>query len=81
MWTCPDCGANLDSGERCDCETGGKESKRMSTKEMALKMMRDGAERKEAEKLMGKKFGDMRPEERVLAAAVLAAFDGVWNRE
>lgn len=20
MWTCPDCGANLDSGERCDCE-------------------------------------------------------------
>ena len=20
MWTCPDCEANLDSGERCDCE-------------------------------------------------------------
>lgn len=20
MWTCPECGANLDSGERCDCE-------------------------------------------------------------
>lgn len=21
MWTCPECGANLDSGERCDCES------------------------------------------------------------
>lgn len=21
MWTCPDCSANLDSGERCDCES------------------------------------------------------------
>ena len=20
MWTCPNCGANLDNGERCDCE-------------------------------------------------------------
>lgn len=20
-WTCPNCGANLDPGERCDCET------------------------------------------------------------
>ena len=20
-WTCPKCGANLDLGERCDCET------------------------------------------------------------
>lgn len=19
-WTCPNCGANLDPGERCDCE-------------------------------------------------------------
>ena len=19
-WTCPDCGANLDPGERCDCK-------------------------------------------------------------
>ncbi len=20
-WTCPNCGANLDPGEKCDCET------------------------------------------------------------
>ena len=25
MRTCPDCGANLDSGERCDCEMEGRE--------------------------------------------------------
>ena len=22
-WTCPRCGANLDTGERCDCVEGG----------------------------------------------------------
>ncbi len=24
-WTCPDCGAHLDPGEHCDCETTTKE--------------------------------------------------------
>lgn len=47
---------------------------------MAMKMMKDGAERKESEKMMGKKFEDMSVEERRLSAAVLAAFDGVWNK-
>lgn len=23
--TCPDCGANLDPGEQCDCQTGKKD--------------------------------------------------------
>lgn len=26
-WTCPLCGANLDPGERCDCEEEEKEVK------------------------------------------------------
>lgn len=24
-WTCPECGANLDFGEKCDCEDGKDE--------------------------------------------------------
>lgn len=24
FWTCPHCGANLDHGEKCDCEGGRK---------------------------------------------------------
>ena len=24
-WTCPDCGANLDPGEKCDCKNETKE--------------------------------------------------------
>lgn len=24
-WTCPNCGAHLDPGEKCDCETTTKE--------------------------------------------------------
>lgn len=24
-WTCPKCGANLDHGEKCDCEDGKDE--------------------------------------------------------
>lgn len=24
-WTCPDCGANLDPGEPCDCKNTDKE--------------------------------------------------------
>jgi hypothetical protein len=24
-WTCPNCGANLDPGEKCDCENETKE--------------------------------------------------------
>ena len=43
-------------------------------------MMKNSPERKEAEKMMGKSFEDMAPEQRVLAAEVLAAFDGMWNK-
>ena len=43
-------------------------------------MMKNSPERKEAEKMMGKSFEDMTPEQRVLAAEVLAAFDGLWNK-
>jgi len=25
-WTCPECGANLDPGEKCDCEQDTKET-------------------------------------------------------
>lgn len=52
----------------------------MSAKEMAMKMMVNGKERKEAEKMIGKNFNDMSKEERRIAASVLAAFDGIWNR-
>ena len=27
FWTCPDCGAHLDPGERCDCKNETKEEK------------------------------------------------------
>lgn len=51
------------------------------TKCVAMKMINvSSAERKEAEKMMGCKFEDMNKDQRVLAAIVLAAFDGVWNR-
>lgn len=50
------------------------------TKMTAINMMNENsAERKEAEKMMGCKFEDMRKEQRVLAAICLAAFDGAWN--
>lgn len=49
----------------------------MQVKEMAAKMMKNGQERKEAEKMMGKSFADMSKEQRVLAATVLAAFADV----
>ena len=52
----------------------------MSSKEMAVKMMVDVAERKEAEKMMCKKFEDMSIDERRLSASMLAAFDGIWNK-
>lgn len=52
----------------------------MTSKEMAMKMMKNGNERKEAEKMFGKKFEDMSQEQRRLAAAMLAAFDGIWNK-
>ena len=52
----------------------------MTSKEMAIRMMKNGSERKEAEKMLGKKFEDMTREERVLAATMLAAFDGIWNK-
>lgn len=28
FWTCPDCGANLDPGERCDCRENVAESRK-----------------------------------------------------
>lgn len=52
------------------------------SEKMAWAMMNpNSAERKEAEKMMGVKFEDMTKEQRVLAAQVLAAFDGVWNNK
>jgi uncharacterized protein YbjQ (UPF0145 family) len=58
-----------------------EELKKMRTAKMiAIEMMKDGPERKEAEKMMGVSFDDMTPEQRVLAAEVLAAFDGMWNK-
>lgn len=52
----------------------------MKSIEAAVKMMdKKSAERKESEKMMGCKFEDMTKEQRVLAATMLAAFDGVWN--
>lgn len=47
----------------------------MTAYEMALKLMEDGAERKEAEKMMGKKLEDMTKAERLLACQCLAAFE------
>lgn len=52
-----------------------------TAKEIAWAMMKDTPERKEAEKMMGRKFEDMSPEQRVLAAEILSAFDGVWNKK
>lgn len=37
---CPICGANLDSGERCDCESGGDELDRYLREE--IEEMPDG---------------------------------------
>lgn len=57
-----------------------EEMKMNKTKMTAINMMNENsAERKEAEKMMGCKFEDMRKEHRVLAAICLAAFDGAWN--
>lgn len=53
----------------------------MTVKEMAAKMMKNGQERNEAEKMMGKSFADMSKEQRVLAAIVLAAFADVVFKE
>lgn len=33
---CPECGANLDPGERCDCESGGDELDRYLREQLAL---------------------------------------------
>ena len=30
-WTCPDCGANLDPGERCDCQNEEKAASEAGT--------------------------------------------------
>lgn len=45
------------------------------TRNMALKIMQDSPERKEAEKMMGIAFEEMTMEQRILAAEVLAAFE------
>lgn len=34
--TCPYCGANLDPGERCDCQTGAEESSQDDNKKAAM---------------------------------------------
>ena len=52
-----------------------------SPKEIAVQMLQDSPERKEAEKMMGKDFSEMEPEERVTAATVLSAFDGQWQEK
>lgn len=47
----------------------------MDTRAVAWNMMQaDSMERREAEKAIGKKFGDMSRSERVLAADCIAAF-------
>lgn len=47
----------------------------MEVKQVALKMLdKNSKERKIAEKLFGMKFQDMTPEQRVLAATIIAAF-------
>ena len=50
-----------------------------AVKAMAWAMMNpDSRARREAEKMMGTRFEDMTPEQRVLAAAALTAFNGIW---
>lgn len=49
----------------------------MTPKEMAMRMMENGTDRKEAEKMMGKKFENMTQPERRMAATVFAAFYGL----
>ena len=50
-----------------------------SVKEVAEKMLDGNSnERQEAEKMIGKAFDEMTREERVIAATILAAFDGRW---
>lgn len=47
----------------------------MEVKEVAQNMMKSNSrERREAEKIMGRKFEDMTPEQRTLAAECIAAF-------
>ena len=58
----------------------GETKVKRTAREIAEAMMKNSPERKEAEKMMGKSLEDMTPEQRVLAAEVLAAFDGLWNK-
>ena len=47
----------------------------MKVKEVAIRMLdKNSKERKIAEKMFGKKFEEMTPEQRVLAAECIAAF-------
>lgn len=50
----------------------------MTPKEMAMRMLENCTDRKEAEKMMGKKFENMTQSERRMAATVLAAFHGQY---
>ena len=34
-WTCPHCGANLDPGERCDCQDSMKKKKQAGRRHLA----------------------------------------------
>lgn len=77
-------GNNLpsDDGKLVTCRNGIKEETKVkrTAREIAEAMMKNSPERKEAEKMMGKSFEDLAPEQRVLAAEVLAAFDGMRNK-
>ena len=51
----------------------------MKIKEIAVKMVeKNSKERKEAEKMMGCALEEMKAEQRALALACLAAFDGKY---
>ena len=40
--TCPDCGANLDPGEKCRCREEAQEEKRIAEREAKLEALRKG---------------------------------------
>lgn len=52
-----------------------REETNMKVKEFAIRMMNEKPLRDEAEKMLGKKWDDMKKDERVLCATVLSAFD------
>ena len=53
----------------------------MTPREIAHAMMNHGsAERREAERMMGKLFEQMTKDEKVLCAECLSAFENVWRK-